>query len=429
MSVYYFLGSLNESEKKGFVLQTITVLFFLGALFSGSLFFFSGFIATKFNNSELNHLFKIFSLYPLFTLPIFCSEMVLIAFDLPKKAAWITILIRGTMVISSILPVVLGYDLKVVFGTLVVLSFFQLFYVIYETWKPVRKFSFTWHYKILVSQVKYSVPLGISYIFQMLMLQIDKIMVSVFFVSGVFAVYANGAFEIPFVGIIAGSVINVLMPEFVKQYKNAQNESLMDLWHNSMKKVAMIIFPLAMILFVYREPFIVTLFSEKYLNSVVIFAIYLSFIPTRITDFGAILLSMGFSKIVMKIYVLAAILNILLNYVSIKTLGIIGPALSTVLVSYLVATSFIVQIKKKINVGLSEVFPWLSLVNVIAITALSGLISYPISLLNAPPILILVLGAGCYFITYIVLLKIFGIIEEADILLLKRWFKFLHITG
>jgi O-antigen/teichoic acid export membrane protein len=138
---------------------------------------------------------------------------------------------------------------------------------------------------------------------------------------------------------------------------------------------------------------------------------------------------MGFSKIVMKIYVLAAILNILLNYVSIKTLGIIGPALSTVLVSYLVATSFIVQIKKKINVGLSEVFPWLSLVNVIAITALSGLISYPISLLNAPPILILVLGAGCYFITYIVLLKIFGIIEEADILLLKRWFKFLHITG
>jgi len=428
MSVYYFLGRYENSQKKGFVFQTIALLVVLGGLLSTLLYLFSGFIASTFNNPALLDLLNIFCLYPLFTVPLLCAETILISFDLPKKAAGITFLIRGTMVIASIIPVVLGYDLRNVFKVLVILSAFQFFYVVIEVWKPVRFYKFEWRLSMLLSQIKYSVPLGVSYVFQMLMMQIDKIMVSIFFVASTFAVYVNGAFEIPFVGIVTGSVIHVLMPEFVKYFKDGDTESLLRLWHQSMQKVALIMFPMATALFVFREQFIVTLFSEKYVQSIIIFSIYLVFIPIRITDYGAILLSMGFSAIVLKIYFLASISNILINYLFIKMFGFIGPALSTVLISYLVAISFIVQIKNKIGVNFINVFPWRNLSKLMTIALMSGLIIYPISLISPQSVFILILGGVGFLAVYIVLLKLFGLINEADILLVRRWLRVLHIS-
>jgi O-antigen/teichoic acid export membrane protein len=428
MSAYYFLGRIKETEKKGFVLQTVFLLLFLGAIFSGSLYVFSGFIAAKFSNPNLEGLFKIFSLYPLFTLPTLCAETILISFDLPKVAAGITVLVRASMVVSSIVPVLLGYDLATVFGVLVILSVFQFFYVFFQTYKPVKSFAFEWHPRSLIAQIKYSVPLGISYIFQMLMLQIDKIMVSLFFVAGIFAIFSNGAFEIPFTGIIMGSVIHVLMPEFVRNYKEEDKEKFLQLWHGSIMKVGLLVFPLAVFLFVFRGQFIVTLFSEKYLGSVVVFSIYLLFIPARVTDFGAILLSMGHSGIVMKYYILASVLNVVLNYILIKGIGLLGPAVATVLVSYLLALMFLGEIRDKIGVKFRGVFPWAGFMRLLGICVLAGLIVSPIAFIKVMPVLLLLIGGACFVIVCGILLKVFGFIEDGDIILIKRWLRLLRIS-
>jgi O-antigen/teichoic acid export membrane protein len=332
------------------------------------------------------------------------------------------------MVASCIVPVLFGYDLATVFKVLVTVSVLQFAYVSFQIWKPVRELSLEWHPRTLVAQIAYSVPLGISYIFQMLMLQIDKIMVSLFFVASIFAVYSNGAFEIPFTAIIMGSVIHVLMPQFVKHYKENNNATLLKLWHGSVIKVGLLVFPIAVYLFVFREQFIVALFSEKYLGSVVIFSIYLLFIPARVTDYGAILLSMGHSGIVMKYYIFASMFNVALNYILIRTIGLLGPAISTVLVSYLLALLLLREIKGQIGVGFKDIFPWRNLVGLIGICVLAGLIVFPISLIKIAPLLALFIGGVCFLIACGFLLRFFGFIEDGDIVLVKRWLRVLHIS-
>ena len=127
--------------------------------------------------------------------------------------------------------------------------------------------------------------------------------------------------ELPFIGIITGSIMAVLMPEFVKRYNDKKYQDVIRLWHSSITKTATIFFPMMCFLFIFSNELITIAFSEKYSESVPIFKIYLLQIPCRITLFGIILLSINQSKFVLKSTFACLIMNICLNYILIKEIG------------------------------------------------------------------------------------------------------------
>jgi O-antigen/teichoic acid export membrane protein len=401
-SINYFLPrSESAGEKKAYAFQTYFLLLALSFIFALALFLSSKFISIQFNNEELYELLRIFAWFILFLIPIQFIDQLLVVLDKTKKLAIYRISFACLRLLSIVVPVFMKASLKTVVISLVVFSAVQFMVTTFIIFKLFFDITFSWQRGFLVQQLKYSFFIGMSSLVGVLTRESDKIIVSLFFLPESFAIYANGAREIPFIGIISGSVVAILMPELVTLYKQRKIQDFFKLWHLSMEKVAAVLFPIAVFLFLFAKEFMVTLFSIKYLPSTIIFRIYLLLVPLRVTTYGAILMSIGKTSIIFRSSVYALLLNICLNILFIKFFGPAGPAIATVLVTYLLTLYLLSNIKKAIKIPFRRVMPWRKLMKlmIICILLLVSIVPLKLSSLTMTAKLLL---AGLFFFSFYV---------------------------
>ncbi|MDI6704430.1 MAG: oligosaccharide flippase family protein [bacterium] len=421
-SVFYFIPKLDDQKRKGFILQTIILLFLIGSILTLILYLFSSFIGSRFNNPSLVKLLKIFSLYPMFSIPIQYLRNLLISLDKHKMAAIFPLLKEVIFLIFVLVPAILGYPLVTVFISVLIFSFLTLIIVLLYTFTILfGKLRFDGIFSTLRPQIGYSIPLGLSGILEKISRELDKFVISFFYLSDRFAIYSIGAIQIPLVTTLRSSIGSVLLPKLVELYDQEKTKGFIKLWHESIRKTAIIVLPIFAFLFVTAEQFITFLYTNDYLESTGPFRIYLFSIPYRVTNFGYILMAMGYSKFILIGSIIFILSNLLLNIFFIHLIGFLGPALATIIASYILNGFFLIKTKGMLHLSLLELFPWMDMLKILSVSGLSSCLIYPLTLLQIPSFLVLVLAALIYIPTYILLLNRLDMITESDILLVKRW--------
>jgi len=320
---------------------------------------------------------------------------------------------------SAVIPVLFGYSVKGIFICFNIFSFIQLIIVSLLIFHPFKKLKMDWNKALLMKQLKYAVPIGLTAIVGILNKQIDKFVISSLFSVSQFATYVNGAFEIPLIGIITGSVTAVLMPEFVRLWHKRDVSGLILIWHSAIRKIALIMFPVMCFLIVFAPEFLTLLFSQKYLNSAGIFRIYLLSLIVRITNFGMLLISIGLPSIVLRYSVYSLVLNIGLNFALIKTIGFPGPAVATVIVTFTMAFLQLKKISKEIEIPFKKIFPWKTLLHLLIIALTASGILY-IAKLAQPvksQIMSLIMGSVLYYLLFFILGISSKVLSKKDIAL------------
>jgi O-antigen/teichoic acid export membrane protein len=419
-SIYYFMPRLPKDEQKAFAWQSITVSFFLGFIMGLILYTSSGMFSNRFHNPALKPLLHIYFLFPLLHLPTNCLIPLLIVANKHIRAAIMQVIfVILVEPLSVLIPLALGYNLPAVFRMKVFFAGVNFLLVI---WHLVKIYGLVPpRVKTLLSQLKYSAPLGLSAIAGRVNQQLDKIVISIFFSVASFAIYTRGAFEIPFTNVLAMSVMNVIMSELSKLHKEHKYDEFLRLWHESIRKVALILFPFFAFLFIFAKPLITILYSANYVDSTGPFRIYIFLIPSRITVYGSVLLAMGYSHLVLAGSMLAMVLSVIFNILGIKLIGFYGPAVAFVISTYALILFYLMKTKNTLRVKLSRVFPWFSLVRIMAVSCFVGVCVYPISFLALPRLLILSLAGVIYALLYISCSLKLGIIRREDLDLVKRW--------
>lgn len=403
-SVNYFIPQLQKEEQKTFNVQTFAVLTLGGATLSAVFFLGAPLVATIFHNPALVEVSRLFSLIPILTLPTLYYPGLFICLDRPTLVAGLSAGLAFGRLMAVGVPAIMGYGLNGVLIGLIAFSFAQLLIVAYLMFRPFNLPFKIWDVDLFVRQLRYSLPIGIAGIVGTLTLQLDKIFIASFFAASQYAVYVNGAIQIPLIGVITGSVTAVLMPEFVRLHTNGDPGKLVSLWHRAIRKVALIILPVMIFLLIYAPDFLTLLFSSKYAESATVFRIYLLALPNRVTTFGTILMSVGLSSLVMRYSLYALVLNVILNYILIKTAGFIGPAIGTVIAIYFAAYLLLRKISSIMNFSFRKIFPWRVLGKTFLVTLVAGLVSawpklfYP----GLTSLLRLSCGAPTYFIIFLV---------------------------
>ena len=326
ISINYFIPLLKENERKYFVIQTYFLLCILGFLFSLILFFGANSFAILFKNPEILNLIKYFSIIPFLCLPTLFYQNLFVCLDNPLLATKVSLFSSISYLLAIVFPIYIGYtvsDMIIILTYYYLIQFIVISFLIFRIFRGIRvNYSFT----LIKKQIYYAVPIGLTSAIGIISMSVDKIFISSFFNPETFAEYANGAMELPFIGILTGSIMAVLMPEFVKLYNSKKIENIIRIWHSSITKIAFIFFPLMFFLFMYSQEFMVLFFSSKYESSSEIFRIYLLGLPCRITIFSYILLSANLARYVLKYSIYTFILNIIFNYILINKLGVVGPA-------------------------------------------------------------------------------------------------------
>ena len=136
-------------------------------------------------------------------------------------------------------------------------------------------------------------PISAAVVLGCVAIFVDKVIVSRAFGAAVYAAYANGALELPFITILTGSITTVLFPELVVLVKDGHAAELLALWQRAIQRCNVVLIPfLGWLLYLAPET-VVVLYGIRYADSATVFRLYLCTIPIRVVMYGPLAMSFG----------------------------------------------------------------------------------------------------------------------------------------
>ncbi len=303
---------------------------FLLLLFISVLLVIIGFIVIKriqvYKGGEPLPYRNYFLLYTLLSNPACLVEYIYLLYNKARKILIYGFITFSLQVILVIYPVVIGYGIKSGIIGLLFVTLIRFIWLIVL----IRRYSevkISWPY--LKEHITLATPLIISTLLSGSFQYIDGIIVSAKFAPDKFAIFRYGAKEMPLVVSLAVGLNNAMLTQF----RNMQNlkTALFNLRKRSLRLMH-ILFPMSFILLLFSNRIFPTLFTERFDQSSDIFMVYILLIISRLVFPQTILIGLKKTKVVMFASILEIILNVGLTILMIPTYGIVGVAVSTIII-------------------------------------------------------------------------------------------------
>jgi O-antigen/teichoic acid export membrane protein len=378
-SLFYFLPK-KSIKHKAFILRSFILLLSIGIGAAFLMVLLEKYICNFLNNQNLAQFL------PFIGISITCfmcaniTQPILLVANKSLTLAVINVIKGVIFFCSMIICLFVNPQVKYLIYILTLNYFFELVIII----KVILKYSDTFDKSsdaILISireQMRFSLPLAASGMLWLLGREIDKYIISYYLNPADLAVYARGAVEIPLIHILAGTISQIYIPQWVRLFDAGKNKELVNLWHLTIKKIALIMFPLFVLFQLISRDFILLLYSSAYSGSIVIFSIYLFSIPLQFTEYTAIMESTGKTKYISYGYMIQIPLNISLSIVLLAHIGAVGPAIATIISSYLMTAYMLFMLNKVLEYKFRKILPWKELSRTFFLSITTGIIVFVI---------------------------------------------------
>lgn len=409
-ALYYFLPG-EEKRPRALLVENLLLLTAAGGVLS--LFLLLGgdqLLARRFNNPGLAPLLRLMIPYPLLMLPASALSACLMARNRTEQVAGFNVASRLVMLCMILLPVLLWPTPRAaILGTVAgsVLTTAVALWFMFQAcpsgpWRP------TWGG--MRAQLDFGIPLGLGTLVGAMSQNLDQMMVSLRCRPDVFAVYSVGAFEIPLIGIITGSITSVVMVDYTRLHREGRSEEMLALMHQAMRKSAMLLLPMMVLLLCVAPDLMCFAFGERYAGSAVPFRVFLLLLPVRTFTFWAVLQSTGQNRSILISSILTLACNVALGWWAIGWLGPVGASWASVISIYLCFVPYVMhQICTTLKVPCRALLPWGDIGRLFAACLLPGAAAYGVLALAPRPHLVrLLLGSAAYLGVLIMVLPRVG---------------------
>jgi len=370
-ALFYFLPT-EKDRPRGVLVENLLLLATGGLLLT--VFLLCGgneLLARRFNNPSLATTLLILSPYPLLMLLAASLGACLLARDHAGQVALFNVASRLVMLVAVLVPCLIWPTPAVAIAGVVSATLLTTTIALILMFRACQEGDWRPSLTSIRKQISFSIPLGLAGLAGAISLSLDKVMVAALCAPTAFAVYVNGAMEIPLIGIITGSIFSVLIVDFRKLYSAGALDELRQLLHRAITKTSVALIPVMFFLLVVAPEVVTLIFGAEYRASATVFRIYLLLLPTRLLMWGAIFISTGKSQYVLYFQILILSLNALGTWWAISIFGPFGAAISTVAVVYLVADPIgLVVLGRILNCPLKALFPWKNLCQVFVVSGL-----------------------------------------------------------
>lgn len=370
-AIYYFLPREKEM-KRGVIVDNMVLLAGFGLLFS--LFLACGgyqLLAQRFNNPDLRDTLQWLIPYPLLLMPLAGFGAVMVCANRIRALTLYNVFTSLILTIAGIVAILYTKSYAAPIVVRIVIPFLFLPVAIVLMFTAVRG-RLRWpRWSSMWGMLRFSVPLGLATMLGSITLQLHSIIVAALCSPEDFAVYINGAIEIPVIGIVTGSITMVVFAEMADLCHKGDKPAALALFHTASLKSACILLPTMCFLLVAAQPFILFLFSTRYQASVTPFVIYLLVLPARVVTYGAVLMALGMTRVILVRSIFDLAINCVFCLVLVKVLGYVGAALGIVLTLYLWSVPYNMQkIASGMGVALRETLPFRALGKILLISLL-----------------------------------------------------------
>jgi O-antigen/teichoic acid export membrane protein len=418
----------NQFKKIDYIFKIpAIIILFVSIISSIILFFSSGIISQRmFHNTDLVIFLKISSII----IPFYTFSNLFLAFirafeKISIYSFILNILQNVVKVIALIILIAIGIK-----SNSIMLSFFIGVFLM---------FAFSYYFcrkylsetidkneleekektKVLKDLFYYSLPLMFSNILYTVYSMTDSFVIGYF--KGVTDVgLYNAAIPIALlISIIPDFFIQLFYPLITKEYSKENFKVVQEISKQVSKWIFIITLPVFLLMFIFPGAFINIFFGKEYLvssNSLRILA-FGSFIYVFSSLWTTILMMAGKSKTILTNFIVASIINLLLNVILVIRYGIIGAAIATSIVWIGLSLALLIEVKKSVNfLPLRKKMIRVIIVSLIPLAIL--LIVRSFIVINF--ISLVILGIF-FFLVYFFTIFITGCFDKNDIFILKAF--------
>ena len=160
--------------------------------------------------------------------------------------------------------------------------------------------------------LSYSMPFGFAVILNTLSSRLDKLICISYLSNEQYAIYSLAFFGIPGIMQIYDALCQVNVMEMSQAFHNNNRVGILTLYKTFVVKTLSFSLPIILIVLVFAKPIIVLLFTEKYLESVPFFQVYIFTFIVAMLGAGSILRAINKTRLSLSAYALSSIIFILL---------------------------------------------------------------------------------------------------------------------
>jgi O-antigen/teichoic acid export membrane protein len=398
-SLYYFLPA-KPREAGPHVANAVATLGVAGAGCVALLAALRGPISAWFGNPQLPEDLVLLGLLLATMLVATVFEIVMISRHQHVKAAVtyaVSDLLRSLL---FIVPAIGFRSLRGVLVGAVIFGFVRLavmlVYLRREFGRDLRVDIDVWR-----RQLAYALPFALAVGIEVIQLNFHQYVVAARFDAATFAIYAVGCLQIPLVDLVMTSTTSVMMVQMANHACTGDRRAALSLWHDTVYKLAALMFPLTVFLVVAARPVITALFTTKYLGSVPIFAVFSLMIPFAAFAVDAVLRAYAQTRYLLVMNIVRFAVVVLLIVPLLWGFQLIGAVLVTLLAMAVFKVMGAIRITHLIGTGVADALPWGRL-SAVTLRSLAAAVpaAWIVHSLTLRPIVVVMIAAAAYGAVY-----------------------------
>jgi O-antigen/teichoic acid export membrane protein len=202
---------------------------------------------------------------------------------------------------------------------------------------------------------------------------------------------------------------------------DGREAQVIDLWHDAVRKLAIVFFPLGALLLIIARDLILMLFTDVYAASVSIFMVGVAAIFFAAIPIDGLMRVYAKTNVLLAINLVRLVIIAMLIYWAIRSLGLVGAMLVTVLALAVGKAIGLAAAMSLWRVGVGRVLPWrpLSLIALVSLMASLPALAVGYGLQTAPFVRILAIGI-VYGSAYAAMALGFGLVSAHERAMLSQ---------
>lgn len=247
--------------------------------------------------------------------------------------------------------------------------------------------------------LKESLPLSLATVLSQLNVNLPILLIGIFLGAYDAGIFSAAYKLIFFLLMLDRFYYSIFFPAFTRIYNSSKE--LTEVFFNTTLRITMILLIfVAMLCLIFAEPLITLIFGVEYINSAFVFKLLIFYFVFTIMNsvFSFSLIAIGEERYYLRVIVISLISNAILLFSLINIYGVVGAALSIVLVEFFIMISMIIRFKRFFELKIKKY--------ILQLMALAGIVSIiPLYMRNINEIFSVIVGTTVY-ITGIFLLRL-----------------------
>ncbi|MBI3406098.1 MAG: glycosyltransferase [Acidobacteria bacterium] len=408
-SLFYYIPG-NPSRRGAFMRQSILAVTGLQFLVGAGLVAFSSRIGGLLNNPDLPAHMLLFSVFLGLNAITRLWEVQLTAEQRVPLASAVNCGGEALKVALMLGSLAIRPDIRILLWAMVIAAAIKMLAFLWFVARDLRWFVGSHYDAETRAQFGYGLALWLPAIVNTFANYIHQYIVSYQFTPAEFAIYSTACFQVPFLGALTTSIIEVMLVRVTAARAQERYDEVKRTWNGACTKGLLIFMPMAVGLAAIATPLMTVLFGWRYAAAGPLFAILMIGLPLNSLFTDNMLRAYGAMRSYAGFYSARLALGLLLGVLGVYAFGMWGVALSASVTMLLIKGWQLQKVARLLEVSYARVLPWREIIKILVASMLAAVPVYVCSLIFTRPLLIVLIGLPIYCVVYPILVFRFGLL-------------------